>query len=127
MASEPPPPPLPPPIPLRSEDTAARTPGLTLTQTLILEGRLHPLTLLFAAWHAVRGMLIPMAVLVFFGRKRSEDFYLFLSLMFLLLPIGIAVIKYFTFSYRIENGELITRHGILGRTQRNIPLSRVQD
>src|SRR5688572_29389081 len=119
MASEPPPLPVPPPLP------AQAAPGLT--QTLLLEGRLHPLTLVFAVWNTVRGIIIPLIIIVLFGRKRAEDLYFLLAMIFLVLPIGLAVIRYFTFSYRIQNGELITQQGVLGRTQRIIPLGRVQD
>lgn len=123
MASEPPP--LPPPIPVSAGAPALPTP--TFAEALILEGRLHPLTLVFAVWNTIRGLLIPLIILLVFGRKRAEDFYLILALIFLVLPISLAVIRYFTFSYRIQNGELITQQGVLGRTQRIIPLSRVQD
>jgi uncharacterized membrane protein YdbT with pleckstrin-like domain len=35
--------------------------------------------------------------------------------------------KYFFFSYRIENGELITQEGLIEKRQRNIPLERIQE
>src|SRR5213075_747050 len=117
MASEPPP--LPPVFPGQAP------PGLT--QGLLLEGRLHPLTLIFSAWHTVRGLLIPLIVIVLFGRRRAEDAYLPFVFLVLVLPLGLATIRYFTFTYKIQNGELITHQGVLGRTQRIIPLSRVQD
>jgi putative membrane protein len=117
MESEPPP--LPPPLP------AQPAPGFA--QNLLLEGRLHPLTLLFAVWNTVRGIIIPAIIIVFFGRKRAEDLYFLLAMIFLVLPIGLATIRYFTFTYKIQGSELITHQGVLGRTQRIIPLSRVQD
>jgi putative membrane protein len=43
------------------------------------------------------------------------------------MPLVLALVRYFTFTYRIEHGELITAHGMLGRTVRHIPLTRVQD
>jgi putative membrane protein len=119
MASEPPPLPVPPPLPAQA--------GPGLTQSLLLEGRLHPLTLVFAAWNTIRGIIIPLIIIVAFGRKRAEDYYVLLAMIFVVLPIGLATIRYFTFTYRIQNAELITHQGVLGRTQRIIPLSRVQD
>ena len=101
MASEPPP--LPPPIPVQAPDD-----GSTGTPRPTLEGKLHPLTLLFAVWNTIRGIIIPLIIIVLFGRKRAEDLYLLLAMIFMVLPIGLAVIRYFTFSYRIQNGELIT-------------------
>lgn len=125
MESEPPP--LPPPIPDQAQNGSAGTLGPTLTEGLLLEGRLHPLTLLFAVWNTLRGILIPLIVIIFFGRKRAEDLYFLFAIVFLVLPIGFALVRYFTFTYRIQNGELITHQGVLGRTQRIIPLTRVQD
>jgi putative membrane protein len=85
------------------------------------------LTLVFAFWNAVRNIILPLIVIYFFGRRRGPDTYLWVAAIFLGLPVAWAIIRYFTFTYRIENGELITRQGLLGRTERNIPLARVQD
>ena len=129
MASEPPPlpPPLPPPIPEQAQDGSAGMPRPTFSEGMLIEGRLHPLTLLFAVWNTIKGILLPVIVIAFFGRKRAEDLYFLFAIIFLVLPIGLATIRYFTFTYKIQNGELITHQGVLGRTQRIIPLSRVQD
>jgi putative membrane protein len=47
------------------------------------------------------------------------------------IAVGWAMLRYFTFSYWIADtasgGELIIRSGILARTERHIPLPRVQD
>ena len=90
----------------------------------VFQGRLHPLTLLFAAWHTFRGFLLPLVALVIFGNKAAWSTLLF---VFIGIPLVLAVLRYFTFTYRIEGGELITAHGVLGRTERQIPLTRVQD
>src|SRR5688572_9677497 len=123
MESDPSPPPpchVPPPIPPTVPPVIAPRPSQ-------LAGRLHPLTLVFAFWNAVRNILLPLIVIYLFGRRRGSDSYLWVAAILLGLPVAWAVIRYFTFTYRIENGELITRHGLLGRTERNIPLGRVQD
>jgi putative membrane protein len=122
MESEPPP--GPPPLPVIPPGIPPVTPRASGTA---LEGRLHPLTLFFALWNAIRNILLPLVVVVLFGRRRNPDVYIWLGAIFLGLPLVWAVIKYFTFTYRIENGELITQQGLLGRTERNIPLGRVQD
>ncbi len=120
MPSEPPPlpPPSPPPIPLRAPQAPAGP---------RVEGRLHPFTLFFALWNAIRNFIIPAVVILFFGRRRDPDTYIWIAGLFIGLPVVWSIVRYFTFSYRIEHGELITRQGLLGRTQRNIPLTRVQD
>ena len=118
--SPPPPSPVRPPIP-------SATPPVIAPCSPQLAGRLHPLTLLFAFWNAVRNIILPLIVIYFFGRRRGSDTYIWVAAVFLGLPVAWAIVRYFTFTYRIENGELITRHGLLGRTERNIPLGRVQD
>jgi len=90
----------------------------------VFQGRLHPLTLVFAAWHTFRGFLLPLVALLFFGNKAAWSTLL---LVFIGIPLVLAILRYFTFTYRIERGELITAHGLLGRTERQIPLARVQD
>ncbi|MBA3441352.1 MAG: PH domain-containing protein [Pyrinomonadaceae bacterium] len=91
---------------------------------IILEGRLHPATLAFAIYHSIRRLIIPVIPLFFFGNR-------IVTAVLLSLLIGAsvvrAVVRYLTFSYRIEAGELITRQGILERTERHIPLERVQE
>jgi len=121
-SSGPPPPPLVPPVqpPAPPIDRSQVAPPQ-------LEGRLHPLTLVFAFWNAVRNILIPLAVVLIFGRRKGPDTYIWVAAIFLGLPVAWGLIRYFTFTYGIANGELITRQGLLGRTERHIPLARVQD
>src|SRR5688572_18109645 len=124
MASEPPPIPhaTPPPLPPLIAPAAPNWPD-----ALVLQGRLHPLTLFFAVWGAIRAVLIPFIIVFLIRRDRGQEVYVWMALLFVGLPTVIAIVKYFTFTYRIIGGELITKHGILGRTERHIPLTRVQD
>jgi len=126
-SSEPQPPTSPSPPPLVPPARPPPPPVVPLRVTPQLEGRLHPLTLVFAFWNAVRNILIPLAVVLIFRHRRGPDAYIWIAAIFLGLSVAWAVVRYFTFTYRIENGELITRHGLLGRTERHIPLGRVQD
>lgn len=90
----------------------------------ILQGRLHPLTLAFSAWTAIRRLIIPAVPLLFFGGRLA--FAGMLSLL-LFLMLARAFAKYFSFVYRIEGAEIITKQGIIERTERHIPLERVQE
>jgi putative membrane protein len=67
---------------------------------------------------------LPIIAVLLFGRRTNVSWVL---MVFLALGLVRALVRYFTFTYRIEGGELITRQGILERTERHIPLSRVQD
>jgi len=88
-------------------------------------GRLHPLTLGFAAWDSLKSMLVPIIAVGVFGRSDGEFPRLFW--VFLGIPVYAAIVRYLTFRYRVEAGELITRHGLIARHERHIPLTRVQD
>ncbi len=90
----------------------------------ILEGRLHPLTLLFSISGSIRRLIIPSIPLLVFGSRVTTA--VIVGLMVALTVIR-ALIRYFSFSYRVEASDLVTEQGILGRTERHIPLDRVQE
>jgi putative membrane protein len=117
----------PPPLnPQPDQDHASEPPRTTGQAGALPEvhGRLHLLTLPFTTLSLASGVAIPALLLLVVGGKA---FVAGLMLVFLVIPLTMAVAHYFAFSYRIEAGELITREGILSRTERHIPLTRVQD
>ncbi len=89
------------------------------------QGRLHPLTLVFAALDSLKSFLVPIIAVGIFGRGDGAMHPLFW--VFLALPVYSATVRYLTFRYRLDQGELITKHGIIARHERHIPLARVQD
>lgn len=100
-----------------------QSPLPTLDRAL-LQGRLHPLTLAFAFLKIIRRMIIPAIPLLFLGSRWVG--LSILGAMFLLSIIH-ALVRYFSFNYRVASGELIIKQGILERTERHIPLERVQE
>lgn len=110
----------PPPDRQGAETQAPSAPAVSVPLS-----RLHPLTLLVAAANALRGAILPLAVIYVVGNRTS--FGLPLLLVVTALSLVASAARYFTFTYRVEAGELITRQGILDRTERHIPLTRVQD
>jgi putative membrane protein len=92
----------------------------------LLEGRLHPLTLVLGLITSLRSLIIPAIPILLLGNKfRWGGIGLFG-----LLLIGTAVtllIRYFCFSYRIQGRELITREGLLERKERHIPLEQIHE
>ncbi len=90
----------------------------------IFTGRLHPLTLVFGVWQGLRGIW-PLLLLGVVG-NRWWGIAIFATLS-LGGSVAFAAFRYFSFSYRIENNELITKEGWLGRSERHIPLARVQE
>ena len=98
----------------------------------VRQARLHPLTLFFAAWNAIRGFLIPALVVIFLRRNpRGGLGWVPVAATMGAAAVAWAMLKYFTFSYWISEtpagGELIIRSGVLSKTERHIPLARVQD
>lgn len=95
----------------------------SLIDSSIFQGHLHPLTIAFGVWKGLRGSL-PIIPLIYFGNR-------FMGAGLLLFILGSTIltslVRYFSLSYRIEGGELITEHGILQRNTRHIPLERVQE
>jgi putative membrane protein len=126
------PPALPPVIsaasrsPLPSPPMGERGVALPAVAGLVLQGRLHPFTLLMTLWHAIRGFFWPLLIVVVLGRKDEGTIFYWVMIV-VAISLVYSVVHYFTFTYRIENGELITKHGLLGRMERKIPLTRVQD
>lgn len=92
-------------------------------QASVFEGRLHPMTLVFGIFKGLRA-IIPLIPLALFGKR---SFGLGLIAVTAAVTIFSVLWKYFSFSYRIEGFDLITEQGILGRTQRHIPLDRIQE
>jgi putative membrane protein len=113
------------PLVLRPAETAETDTAATPIATLPpIQGRLHPLTLAFAGWNAVRGFIVPAVAVLLFGNEFVAGAMLLAALS---VNLCISLIRYFTFSYRLHGDELVTVQGILERTERHIPLERVQD
>jgi putative membrane protein len=85
---------------------------------------LHPFTLLLTLVRAIRGLAIPAIFVLVTGSGATLGVLL---LGMLILTLIASTVRYFTLTYRIEAGELITRQGLLSRHERHIPLARVQD
>lgn len=106
--------------PFPSPDSTNVTPRRDLP---LFEGRLHPLTLAFGIGRGLRGSL-PILPLLYFGNRWMAFGILVLTLGGSILT---ALLRYFSFTYRIEAGELVTSGGIISRNVRHIPLDRIQE
>lgn len=90
-----------------------------------LSGRLHPLTVVVAIQKEIRWFLLPLVALVLFGTGNA---FLFVpALVGAVIAFMQGVVRYYVFSYRLDDTELVIRDGIFARTERHIPLERVQD
>lgn len=109
-------------------DIATASPGMQaqiqIAATGCLQGRLHPLTLLLGVIGAVRPLILPMVALYLLAGGVTV---MVVIALLLAASFARALARYLTVSYRIEGGELITREGIFERTERHIPLDRIQE
>ena len=87
-----------------------------------LEGRLHPLGVLVLARRYVGAGLLPVVVLVISGGTRV----IAVVLLGLLVALGVAVLAWSRFRYRVADGRLELHSGVLSRNVRTIPLDRVR-
>lgn len=93
------------------------------------EHRLHPFSIIFAFLTQIRLFVVP-GILVYVGAsRRGGDWWEWQPWMMLLVVpnAALAVIRYFTYSYRFDAGELVIHSGLWFRRERHIPYSRIQN
>lgn len=87
--------------------------------------RLHPLSFVFAIREDARQILVPLAggLLVSGGRWSWESLLAFA----LVLTAARAVVKSLTVRYRLDEGELVVRSGVLVKRVTHIPYERIHN
>ena len=88
------------------------------------ERRLHPWSWMFVLLTQLRPWVLPLLAFLVLGRGASWELYgafgaVVLALYSLVYSIG--------FRYRIGDGELVVREGIVFRSERHIPFARAQN
>jgi len=91
--------------------------------------RLHPLSWLFVLLQQLRQFLVPIVVLLVFGRGgRAGGFD---NELWGLVAVGVlalvSVWRYFTYRYRIGDDSLVVRSGVFERSVRQIPFARIHN
>ena len=86
--------------------------------------RLHPSSLIFGIARLGKALLLPALIVLLFSRKGNWDFWL---AIFFIPAALIEAYRFLTVRYRVHAGELIVRRGLLFRTERHVPLQRVQN
>jgi putative membrane protein len=88
--------------------------------------RLHPLSWLFVLLASPRQLVIPVVVMVLFGRRGQGSYELIGALGGLVLALN-AVAQYYTYRFRIDKDGLRIRSGLFERTFRDIPFRRIHN
>lgn len=89
------------------------------------ERRLHPFSWLFVLVAQLREFALPLIALLVFGSR--GDSWEWFGLVGVGVLTGLAVVRYFTYRFRVAGGELVIRSGLLHRNVRHIPLDRIQN
>jgi putative membrane protein len=88
------------------------------------ERRLHPFSWLFVLLTQLRPLILPLLILLVFGRGEWWEVAGVIGAIVLALY---SLVYSFGFRYRLGADELLVREGIFNRTERHIPYARVQN
>ena len=91
------------------------------------ERRLHPLSWLFVLVSNVKQFLVPLIALVVFGGRGEDSWQLIAAGVAVATLAAASVWRYFTYRYRIGDDSLFVRSGLLERSLRQIPFTRIHD
>ncbi len=91
------------------------------------ERRLHPLSWLFVLLDQLRQFALPLIALLFFGRGGGDNTWEWFGLVGVGVLTLLAVVRYFTYRFRLQGDELVIRSGVLHKNVRHIPLARIQN
>lgn len=90
--------------------------------------RLHPISALINTLRQLKELIIPVILFVIFGSRGENTslYYFIFSAVGLLVVLTLGVLRWYRFTYRIEEGELRIEHGLFIRKKRFIPFERIQ-
>ncbi|MFG0285027.1 MAG: PH domain-containing protein, partial [Phycisphaerales bacterium JB039] len=86
--------------------------------------RLHPSSLLFGLFRQAKALLIPGLIVLLAARGETWQLWV----MALFVPSAIyEVVRFFTLRYRLTESELVVTSAFIGRSERHIPLARINN
>lgn len=88
------------------------------------ERRLHPLSWLFVLIQQVKSFALPLVVLLFTGRGNSWELWGLVGAGALVL---VSLGQYFTYRFRVDADGIVIRSGLLQKSLRNIPFTRIHN
>ena len=113
----------------QTSEAAAPAPSSVAAQIALGAGRerrLHPLSWVFVLLDQLRQFALPLIALLFFGRGGGGNTWEWFGLVGVGVLTLLAVVRYFTYRFRLQGGELVIRSGVLHKNVRHIPLARIQ-
>ena len=93
------------------------------------EQRLHRWSWLFVLLMQLRQFLLPLVALVVFGNRgdRDEMWSYLVALIVIAVLVGISILQYLTYRYRIGRDGISVRSGVVSRNRREIPFARIHN
>lgn len=92
--------------------------------------RLHGASLLFGVIKIIRGSVFTIIFLTFWARNSgffSRFIVAFAAILFIGLPLLAEILRFVSFRYSLEAGNVIIREGIFSRKIRRIPVMRIHN
>ena len=86
--------------------------------------RLHPTTLIVRAADYAKKLVVPALVVFFLARNSTWEYWLLIAF---LPALAFEFFRYFTLKYRFGEEELVVRRGLIFRSERHIPVDRIQN
>jgi putative membrane protein len=86
--------------------------------------RLHPSSIVFGILRQARGLLLPLLAVLFVARDTSWERW---AALLIIPSAGFEIYRYATTRYRLGPADLLVRRGLVMRSERQIPLHRIQN
>ncbi len=93
------------------------------------EQRLHPWSWLFVLLMQLRQFLLPLVALLVFGNRgdRDEMWSYAAAVIVIAVLVGVSILQYLTYHYRIGRDAISVRSGVVSRNRREIPFARIHN
>lgn len=88
--------------------------------------RQHPAWIFLSALQQLRGMAIPLIVLLVGSGQRGDSWFLVVGGVAVLLGVAARAASWWQFRYEVSDRELRVRSGLLAKRERTVPLDRIQ-
>ncbi|BDU15152.1 PH domain-containing protein [Lysobacter auxotrophicus] len=109
---------------MTTPDAGAPRPDAAPDATVAAERRLHPMSWLFVLLQQLKQFVLPLIVLLVFGRGDRNE-------LWPLIGVGVLVVlslwQYFTYRYGVAGDRLVIRSGLFERSLRVIPFARIHN
>nr|MDQ3043963.1 PH domain-containing protein [Chloroflexota bacterium] len=98
----------------------------SMDQTFAAPRRQHPVWIVLGLVRGMRALVLPFAIVLVSGQGREEVLFYAIAIGLVLVGAVIRTVSWWVFRYEVAGGELRVRSGLIARSERTIPLERIQ-